>query len=130
MSSQESEPLLSADEQAAVAVEDQSPRPSPRYHSRHCAYWTVGSLVGSLILLLLLRLLRPSDLQPNDHLRSNGTHLFKQTVIMISIDGLRFFYYTFLHVGDPCVCLERTILTVDSHHTSSTSVRRAFERNI
>ena len=33
--------------------------------------------------------IRPSDAFDRDRLRTNGTHLFKKTVVIISIDGLR-----------------------------------------
>lgn len=85
----ESVPLLSSD---ALLVEENGLAASVQKRRGVCFRWTLGSLAASLLVGLLLATFlsrkRPPP-TPYGTLRSNGTHLFNTTVIMVSIDGLR-----------------------------------------
>jgi hypothetical protein len=75
-----------------------SQRPWSRNHIVGIAVALIFLLIGGAFARLLL--LHPPSQRPSsgegDKLASNGTHDFKKTVLMVSIDGLRCFI--------PCLC--------------------------
>lgn len=71
--------------------------PEVQHKSRR---WLYGAAIGFIVLILgavfvppLVRAVRPPPKPVADFdsqkLRSNGTHLFKKTALIVSIDGLR-----------------------------------------
>lgn len=101
-------------------------------------------LAAVLSVIMLGAVLVPPYLKPPQRrpvadfdsrkLRSNGTHAFRKTSLIVSIDGLRSVYHCNTS-ANTCLTysgqsrVARTTLIVDLHLTYSPSVRRVFGQN-
>ena len=84
--------LLSTDDDYDDGPEDHSDaKPWKRKKIVFTAFIFIALLITGIIARALLRTTRPSPRHPftGTVLRSNGTHEFKRTVLIVSIDGLR-----------------------------------------
>ena len=84
--------LLSTDDDYDDGPEDNSDvKPWKRKKIVFTAFIFIALLITGVIARALLRTTRPSPRHPftGTVLRSNGTHEFKRTVLIVSIDGLR-----------------------------------------
>lgn len=85
-----------ANDASRVEEEDELDAPSPVWSSRKIVT-TAAGLIGLLLTGTLARTMLFSQattdsrtVRPNEVLQSNGTDLFRRTVLIVSIDGLRY----------------------------------------
>lgn len=126
--------LLSADERTFEDDTQIPPRPN---RTRNCI---VGISVGFIVILLgalfvrpLLHTIWPRPKQKPDFdnrlLHSNGTHYFKKSALIVSIDGLRCVLLHSLHLFHAYMTSERITLTADLPPTYWPLLRRACVRS-
>lgn len=127
--------LLSADERT---FEDDTQVPLRPNRTRK---YVVGISVGFIVILLgalfgrpLLHSVWPRPKQKPDFdnglLRSNGTHYFKKSALIVSIDGLRCVLLDLLDLLPAYMFSERIILTEGLLPTYWLSLRRACVRRL
>lgn len=128
--------LANVDDSADISEPELQARPLARKRIVVTAAVLIALLVtGAFARTLLLSSPVGRQIHPSwftgDEIRSNGTHDFQRTVLIVSIDGLRYVCIVLYASRGPDAGanIGQTILTVVSHHISLTSVNKGYAQS-